>query len=206
MPRFGKPIRRIGPPLFPGRRRPFGPPRPLPPGPIKALAQANRLLAEGQYAPAAERFEMLANAARANNLPFAPRLFLQAARANWHAGQVPHGMQLLRNGLGILVTAGAVRAVRQISSAAVSELEQLGLAQEAEEVKKFLSGIPTGMESPADAGTDAGAASPAEEARPTLPTHCDQCGAIIRSDEVEWIDKQTAECAYCGSPIRPEKN
>lgn len=205
MPRFGKPLRRIGPPLFPGRRRPFGPPRPLPPGPIKALAQANRLLADGQYAPAAERFEMLANAASANRLPFAPRLFFQAARANWHAGQVPHGMQLLRNGLGILVTAGALRPVRQICAAAIRELDNLGHSPEAEEVKKFLAGIPGGEESAAAAFGSGPAVSPAEEARPTLPAHCGQCGAVIRSEEVEWIDKQTAECAYCGSPIRPEK-
>ena len=207
MPRFGRPIRRVVRPLAAARRRPFGAPRLLAPGPVKALALANRLFAEGQFAPAAERFEMLANAARANNLPFAPRLFFQAARANWRAGQVPHGMQLLHTGLGMLVTAGAADRVHQISTAAISELEQMGCAREAEEVKKFLSQVPAAeSDAVTDIDTEAAPETPAKEAHPNLPATCGQCGAIVRPDEVEWIDTQTAECAFCGSPIRPEKD
>jgi len=204
MPRFGRPLRRTGPPLFPGRRRAFGPARPLAPGPIRALAQANRLLAEGQFAAAADQFELLANSARANRIPAAPRLFVQAARACWRAGQVPRGMQLLRNGLGILMTAGAVGVARQIASAAAGELETQGQAKEAEEVRKFISELPA-ADVPAEAAAGTAGTLPAEPARPTLPTHCGQCGAVLRPDEVEWIDEQTAECAYCNSPIRPEK-
>lgn len=200
MPRFERPLRRAGPPLFPGRRRAFGPMRPLAPGPIRALAQANQLLAAGQFAKAADQFEMLANAASANRIPVAPRLFVQAARANWRAGRIPQGMQLLRNGLGILLTAGALGVARQIAISAAGELDTLGHAQEAEEVRKFLSEIPGAEESATPAGEP-----PAEPARPTLPANCGQCGAIVRIEEVEWIDGRTAECPYCGSPVRPEK-
>jgi hypothetical protein len=200
MPRFGRPLRRNAPPVFPGRRRPFGALRPLAPGPMRALANANQLFAAGQYAQAAEQFEMLAQAASASRLPFAPRLFFQAARANWRAGQIPRGMQLLRTGLGILLTAGALGRVRQIAGTAADELDELGHAPEAEEVRKFLAGIPA----PADSPLEASEPAPAEPARPVLPTNCEKCGARVRSDEIEWIDAQTAECAYCGSPIRPE--
>jgi hypothetical protein len=199
MPRFTRPLRRIGRPLFPGRR-PFGPARPLAPGPIRALANANQFFAAGQYAPAARQYEMLANAASASRLPFAPRLFFQAARANWRAGQIPQGMQLLHTGLGILLAAGALGRVRQISMSAMDELQQLGHPQEAEEVKKFLANVPE-----AARPSDVSSAAPAQAAHPSLPTNCPQCGAVVRSDEVEWIDDQTVECAYCGSPIRPEK-
>jgi hypothetical protein len=198
MPRFGRPPRRIRPLRVPGRRRPFGPLRPLAPGPIRALARANRMFAEGQFAPAAEQFEMLADAARAGKIRVAPRLFVLAARANWRAGRIPHGMQLLRNGLGILVSAGALEAARRIASSAADELETLGLAEEAEEARKFLS------EMPAATGNGTVAVAPAAAVRPLLPTHCGQCGAAVHTDEVEWMDEQTAECAYCGSPIRPE--
>ncbi len=201
MPRFGRPLRRIGPAVFPGRRRPFGALRPLPPGPMRALANANQLFASGQFAQAAEQFEMLAQAASASRLPFAPRLFFQAARANWRAGQIPRGMQLLRTGLGILLTAGAIRRLRQMTGSAADELDELGHAPESEEVRKFLAGIPA----PAESELEPSGAAPAEPPHPILPTHCGQCGAVVRSDEVEWIDSQTAECAYCGSPIRPEK-
>jgi hypothetical protein len=161
------------------------------------------LLAEAQFAPAADQFEQLAVAARAEGLPVAPRLFVQAARACWRAGQIPRGMQLLRNGLGILMTAGAVQAARKISASAAAELDLLGHKPEADEVRKFMADLP-----PADSSSEATAGTadeqPSEPVPPTLPTHCGQCGAVLRPDEVEWIDPQTAECAYCGSPIRPE--
>ena len=43
-----------------------------------------------------------------------------------------------------------------------------------------------------------------ENAKPSksLPATCSQCGAPLRSDEVEWIDEQSAECAFCGSVIK----
>jgi hypothetical protein len=199
MPRFNRPMRRAGPVRPIGNRRPFGPPRPLAPGPIRALANANRLFAEGQFQPAAVEFEMLAQAAVTGKLPFAPRLFFQAARANWRIGQIPKGMQLLRTGLGILLTAGAVGRVQQIAASAAEELDQLDHPAEAAEVRKFLSSIPeTAAAFPAPA-------SPTEPVHPTLPVDCPKCGAQVRTDEIEWIDPQTAECAYCGTPIRPEE-
>jgi hypothetical protein len=208
MPRFNRPLRRPGPMRPTGNRRPFGSPRPLAPGPIRALANANRLFAEGQFQPAAAQFEMLAQAASTGSLPFAPRLFYQAARANWRIGQIPKGMQLLRTGLGILLTAGAAERARQIASSAAEELNRLGHPVEAAEVGKFLSEIP-GSPAAGFSGTgmdrEDAAASPAEPAHPVLPASCPKCGALVRTDEIEWIDPQTAECAYCGTPIRPEE-
>jgi hypothetical protein len=110
-------------------------------------------------------------------------------------------MQLLRTGLGILLTAGALRRVRQMAGSAADELDELGHAPEAEEVRKFLAGIPA----PDIPAAETELQAPAGPARPVLPTNCEKCGARVRSDEIEWIDAQTAECAYCGSPIRPEK-
>jgi hypothetical protein len=40
--------------------------------------------------------------------------------------------------------------------------------------------------------------------KPILPTHCPSCGAAVKPDEVEWLDDITAECGYCGSPVREE--
>ena len=40
--------------------------------------------------------------------------------------------------------------------------------------------------------------------KPILPTHCPSCGAVVKPDEVEWLDEITAECGYCGSPVREE--
>ena len=35
-----------------------------------------------------------------------------------------------------------------------------------------------------------------------LPTKCPSCGAAIRPNEVKWLDDITAECRYCGMPIK----
>lgn len=51
--------------------------------------------------------------------------------------------------------------------------------------------------------------SPLAEAQPQrgeLPTHCPHCGAALYREEVNWLDGQTAECDYCGSPVRTENN
>jgi hypothetical protein len=36
----------------------------------------------------------------------------------------------------------------------------------------------------------------------TLPAACPQCGAPVRSDEIEWIDQQSAECGYSGCILK----
>ena len=51
-------------------------------------------------------------------------------------------------------------------------------------------------------GFQAGNSAPAKKA--VLPAHCPSCGAAVRPDEVEWLDDITAECDYCGSPVRGE--
>jgi hypothetical protein len=40
--------------------------------------------------------------------------------------------------------------------------------------------------------------------RPKLPAVCSQCGAPIRSDEVEWIDDMSAECDFCGAVLQAD--
>lgn len=76
----------------------------------------------------------------------------------------------------------------------VNELQARGLNIEADEIKILLGGnLPI---------TPTKTASP--QKRPVLPTHCPACGAAVKPDEVEWLDDITAECAYCGSPVRDE--
>ena len=165
---------------------------------ILEMVQAHRLFAIGQYSQSASLFENLANTARAGGLQRAPRLFFQAARANWHANQMSHGMDLMRTALDMLAAVGAVGIAGQIASLAMTELNGMGHKPEADQLRDYLVKIPgwqgTASETP-----------PEEKTKPVLPTHCKQCGATVRSDEVDWIDEITAACAYCGSPIRADK-
>jgi hypothetical protein len=75
----------------------------------------------------------------------------------------------------------------------MDELNALNLTAESDEIANLLSGnLP--KETPGD--------RPTVRVRPILPTHCPSCGAGVRANEIEWLDDVTAECDYCGSPIR----
>jgi hypothetical protein len=191
--RPGRPFRRLGPPLFLGRRL-IG--ARLAPGLLGILTKAHGLFAAGRFGEAAGLFENLANTARSNGMARAPRFFVQAARANWRAGETAHGIDLLHTALDLLAAASAVGILTQVVNLATTELNSLGLAREAGDVRTYAAALPGWDDSPPPAPASV---------RPLLPTRCPQCGGAVRSDEVDWIDEQTAECAYCGSPLRPEK-
>jgi hypothetical protein len=78
----------------------------------------------------------------------------------------------------------------------VLELNERGLKEEAREIQDWLKNI-----MPARSTLET---LPPLTKRGILPTHCPQCGAAIRPDEVDWVDEATAECGYCGSPVREE--
>lgn len=42
----------------------------------------------------------------------------------------------------------------------------------------------------------------AQISRARLPAACPLCGAPVCSDEVEWIDEFSAECAFCGAVVQ----
>jgi hypothetical protein len=85
--------------------------------------------------------------------------------------------------------------LQRIARRIISELKEHDLGKEAAEVESWLN----------NASPSAAPAMDAATKRPVLPTHCPSCGAAVRPDEVEWLDDTTAECAYCGSPLREHR-
>jgi hypothetical protein len=155
------------------------------------LQEAHFAFDKGEYGRAGELFERMAETAAARNGPRAPILFLQAGRARILAGQTVLGMPSLKRGLELLVQRQQFTRLQNAGARVISELNERGLKQEASELEAWLKAVlpaATSAETPVK--------------RPLLPPHCPSCGATIRSDEVEWLDEVTAECAYCGSPIR----
>jgi hypothetical protein len=148
---------------------------------------------KGEYGRAGELFEQIAEKAAARGGPRAPTFYLQAGRARVLAGQTALGMPSLRRGLELLAQRGQLPRLQQAGTRVVSELNERGLNKEAAEIESWLKTVLP----------SAPAAAPASK-RPLLPTHCPACGAAMRPDEVEWLDEITAECAYCGSPVRNE--
>lgn len=160
------------------------------------LRRANEMLSAGNYAEAASAFEQLARAAEARGGPRAPFFYLQAGRSRVMAGQAAGGVEYLERGLGLFVLRGQQFRASNVGARVVDELNGRGLKREAQQISDYLKQMmPTGE--PESAGMNAAK-------HPALPTHCPGCGAPVRPDEVEWLDEATAECAFCGSPVREE--
>ncbi|MFQ5616951.1 MAG: hypothetical protein ACE5GO_10910 [Anaerolineales bacterium] len=182
-------------------RRPFGPrpgaaPRPRQVGPRarKQLQQAHHLMETGRYPEAAAAFWRLAEAARDRGmLVRAGDLALQAARAHLDADDPDAALLRGRQGLNMLVRGGQPGRAMRLVPRMIQALRERDYQAQADalqaEADQRLAGI-----SPRQA--------PPHARRGELPTHCATCGGPLRPDEVDWLDASTAECPYCGSPVK----
>lgn len=158
------------------------------------LQEANFAFDKGEYGRAAELFEKIAETAAARGGPRAPLFYLQAGRARLFAGQTALGMPSLKRGLELLSQQRLFLRLHRVRRRLINELYERGLEKEAAEIEAWTMSPETSMSEIEAQETPA--------KRPVLPTHCPSCGAAVRPDEIEWLDEVTAECAYCGSPIR----
>ena len=155
------------------------------------LQEANFAFSKGEYGRAAELFEKIAQVADARGGPRAPLFLLQAGRSRVLAGQATLGLPFIRRGLELLAEKRLFRRLYHAGEQVLIDLRKKGLENEAGEIEKYLkSALPDTPTVDARVG------------RPTLPIHCPSCGAPLRPDEVDWLDDSTAECGYCGSPVR----
>ena len=177
-PMFGRPFRR-------------GPGPNIPP----MLQRANQLMAAQDYAGAAAAFEQLSKAAEDRGGPRAPFFYLQAGRACILAGQSPAGMEHLQYGLSLFARRGQLGKVFNQGNRIVGELNQRGLTREAGQIADHMKSLLPAFNAMSE---------PSHGRKAALPTHCPGCGAPVRPDEVDWLDDATAECAFCGSPVRGE--
>lgn len=162
-----------------------------------ALQRAHELMASGDYAGAAFAFEQLASAAETRNGPRAPFLFLQAGRARVSQNQPALAVAHFKRGLMLLGDSGRYNQLYRVGQRVMQELKMRGLEKEAREIAVVVgANIPAIAEMPTERCPDLG--------RVVLPTHCASCGGPVRTAEVEWVDPITAECPYCGTPIRVE--
>ena len=160
------------------------------------LQEANLAFDKGEFGRAAELFERIAEGADDRGGPRAPLFHLQAGRARIYAGQAVLGIPSLKRGLTLLAQRQQYQRLLNAKSRLLSELTERGLTSEASHLESWLKTI---LPPPSEFVTQL---PPSK--KPILPTHCPQCGAVIRRDEVDWLDEVTAECGYCGSPVREE--
>ena len=117
--------------------------------------------------------------------------YLKAGQSRILAGQTMLGMPSLKRGLALLLEREQFPRLHDAGARVVSELNEHELSKEASEIEPWLKTVLPPQTSFVQAAK-----------RALLPTQCPSCGAGVRPDEVEWLDEVTAECAYCGSPIR----
>ena len=162
-------------------------------GASHTVQQANQLMVSGDYTGAASAFKELAQIAEDRFPQRAPVLFMEAGHAAILGGQTKVGVAHFRHGLTLFASQGRIHRMRAFGRRAIEELNTQNLTSEADEITNLLSGnMP--KEAPGE--------YPTVRRRPTLPTHCPSCGAAVRPNEIEWLDELTAECDYCGSPVR----
>lgn len=160
------------------------------------LQRANELMAVGDYDGAAAAYEKMAQAAEGRDGPRAPIFFIHAGRARFLGGESAQGMSHLKHGLGIFAARRQWGELHRAGHHAIADLTEHGFTAEATEIRAYLAGaLPPAFTPPA---------TQAPIRKPILPTHCPSCGGAVRPDEIEWLDALTAECSYCGSPVRGE--
>jgi hypothetical protein len=160
------------------------------------LRLAHKFMAAGNYAEAQEAFEFLAKRAENDFPERAPFLFLQAGQAAILGGQIKKGMAHLRSGLTLFASQQRYHRLAALGQQAVDELATRGLTDEAAEIREVVrNNLPTNVSSMPVVQ---------QKEKPVLPTHCPSCGAALKPNDVEWLDDVTAECEYCGSPVRGE--
>jgi hypothetical protein len=156
------------------------------------LSKAILLFNQGHFAEAGMTFERIAEIAAARNGPRAPRFFLEAGRSLFHARQPERAFQLLERGWKLASANGRIGLLARLGPGLSAEIGQLGYVEQAHSIQGWLGKLPA---APAPAFTQS-------QKRPELPLKCPSCGAPVRPNEVEWLDEQTAECDFCGNPLR----
>lgn len=182
--RRARPLRRFAP----GR-----PPRnPIAPALMALLMNANRLADSGRYAEAAPMFGQLAQEAEKHQkLGQAVRLHVRAAECYGQTGNKTALMNHARRALSLAQNSGDSQRAATLLQRLTQALNEHGLRAEAETLQREFGGM-MGL-------APAGAPPPASR---RLPATCPQCAAPVRNDEVDWIDEDSAECAYCGGVIQ----
>jgi hypothetical protein len=158
------------------------------------IRQAHELFERGEHAQAAEIFERLASLAAARRGPRAPRFYVQAGRAWMHGGEMERAWPLLTEGRRIALASGTAPMLNPLLAQLQTELLGLGLSDQASRIAAWLPGQAT-VHSPMH---------PSPKRLPLLPLKCPSCGGGVLTAEVVWLDEVTAECSYCGSPLRGE--
>ncbi|NPV56739.1 MAG: hypothetical protein HPY76_08725 [Anaerolineae bacterium] len=155
---------------------------------------ANQLFNNGRYQEASENFEQIASFMEAEHRPNAYHFYLFAARARSMAGDDDASVALMEKGLGLLIRDNRRSELERVGARLIQELIDRNRNAEADKIKEFLAQNSIDIHS-------ANQEAPIPEGV-NVPTHCPSCGAVIYGVGIEWLNKKTIMCSYCGTPIK----
>ncbi len=174
------------------------PRRPLPPrlhvanDAINGVSRANQLMASGQPQQAAVLFMQLAAQMQTIGRPRqAANLHAQAAHAWLSAGVEQRAMNQAGQALQLFARLGMVERAQEFKTNFTQRLRDAGFESSADSIGRVYDTV-AAVADP----------HPGEKTRSTLPAVCPHCGAPVRSDSVDWIDEQSAECGFCSGVVQ----
>ncbi len=167
----------------------------LTPPQIATLKQANELIAAGKQGEAAPSLAGLAQAVQAANHPRrAAKLYARAAHAYADSRDGQAALAQARGALDLFLQCHMARRAALFYTNITRKLNDAGLGPAAARLQQEYGGR-IGQLGPL----------PPERTAPQhgqLPTNCPKCGAPTPHEDASWIDENTVECDYCGTPIR----
>ncbi len=179
-------------------RRAVRPGQPFGPVMQQKIQQANQLYQAGKPILAADMFAQLAAQALKTGHPRrAGNLNTRAAHAYVDGKNEALALTQSRSALSLFVQLQMQGRATQFFTNIQNHMQKAGMASALATLRQEF-----GAQIPTTSGPAQATPSPAKKGH--LPSQCPGCGAPVRSDEVDWVDEQSAECAFCGSILISE--
>jgi hypothetical protein len=167
----------------------------LTPGQINALKQANQLITNGNTLEAAGIFSQLAQQMENTGHPRrAANFHAQAAHLYADGSNEAQTLAHAQAALRLFIQFQMVNRTPRFYANITQKMHNRGMAASAAQLEKEFGHLVGSIPSPIQT------LGPQTHGR--LPSSCPQCGAPVRSDEVDWIDNTSAECIFCGAVIQ----
>lgn len=159
---------------------------------INDVSRANQLMASGQPQQAAVLLMQLAAQMQTIGRPRqTANLHAQAAHAWLSAGVEQRAMNQAGQAMQMFARLGMVQRAQEFKTNFSRRLQEAGFESSAESINRAYDTVVAVVDS-----------HPALAKRGALPSACPHCGAPLRSDEVDWIDEQSAECGFCSGVVQ----
>ena len=172
--------------------------RPLTAGQIALLARANKLMLDGKPSEAGPLFAQLAKDLQSSNHPRrAANLYARAAHAFADCHDEQAALGLARTALSLFIQFKMAQRAPVFYANITQKMSNKGMKSAADTLQREFGAQIALPPSELEQGK--------HPQRGLLPTSCPKCGGPVHSEDINWVDENTAECEYCGTLIRTEK-